>query len=83
MPGLLGSGPSTSAFRLAVVVSSSFTEPPTAKTLPSGKITAFISIRALLMLGPDCHAGVGAPKSMISLVLVAGLWPPMMITFGS
>ena len=48
-----------------------------------GRITAFISMRAWLMLGPYCHVGVAAPISMISVVLVAGFPPPIMITLGS
>src|SRR5690242_12058365 len=41
-----------SAFKLRLPVSSSLTEPPKARTLPFGRITAFISIRATLIFGP-------------------------------
>ena len=67
-----------------MLASSSLTEPPTASTLPSGSITAFISMRSCdIMLGPDCHAGVVAPRSMISVVAlrIAGFPPPMIITW--
>jgi len=72
-----------SAFKLKLPVSSSFTEPPTAKTRPSGKIAAFISMRGCDMFNPYTHFGVAAPMSMISVVLVAGLFPPMIMILGS
>ena len=46
-------------------------------------MTAFISIRACDIGGPCFHDGVAAPISIISVVLMAGLPPPMMITRGS
>ena len=58
-------------------------DPPIARTVPSGRITAFISVRACDMLGPYTHFGLEAPRSMISEVAVAGLSPPMLKTFGS
>ena len=68
---------------MAVVLSSSYKDPPSANTFPLGKITASISIRGWLIVGPYCHAGVAAPRSMISVVAVAGFPPPLMITLGS
>src|SRR5262249_6544628 len=80
---VLVAGSYKSAFRLAVVVSSSLREPPVARTLPLGRIVAFISIRGWDMLGPQFKAGVVAPRSMVSVVAVEGFPPPMMITRGS
>ena len=51
-------------------------DPPWASTLPSGSKTAFIWMRPEDMLGPGVQAGEGAERSMISVVLVAGLSPP-------
>src|SRR5262245_28701680 len=71
-----------SALRLAVPVSSSFKEPPTASTFPFGRIVAFISIRDWDMEGPGLHLGDAAERSMSSVVLVEGLPPPMIMTMG-
>src|SRR6476660_607323 len=71
-----------SAPRLAVVVSSSFNDPPIVKIFPFGSIVAFISMRGCPMAGPVVQAGVAADKSMISVVGVDGFPPPKMITFG-
>ena len=71
-----------SAFRLAVAASSSFNDPPTASTRPFGRMVAFISIRAWDIGGPNCHCGVAAARSMISVVFVAGLLPPKVMTRG-
>jgi hypothetical protein len=71
-----------SAFKLAVAASSLFVDPPTASTFPFGRIVALIWIRGWDIDGPYCHAGVGADRSMISVVAVAGLPPPRIITRG-
>jgi len=76
------SGSYRSAFKLAVVASSSCVEPPRASTLPFGRIVAFISIRGCDIGGPYCHWGVAADRSMISVVAVAGSPPPKIITRG-
>src|ERR1700686_4744992 len=47
-----------SAGRLAVLTSSSFSEPPTVRILPVGSNVAFISMRGWLLAGPlDHHEG--------------------------
>src|ERR1700716_3226520 len=71
-----------SASRLAVPVSSSFREPPSAMILPFGRIEAFISIRGWDMDGPLVHFGVAADRSMSSVVAVDGLPPPIIMTTG-
>ena len=71
-----------SAVKLAVAVSSLLTDPPVASTLPFGRMVALIWMRARDIAGPLCHTGVGADKLMISVVAVAGLAPPMLITRG-
>jgi len=53
-----------------------FSEPPSASTLPLGKMTAFIWIRPVDMLGPAVQLGEAAERSMISVVAVDGLPPP-------
>ncbi len=40
-------------------------------------------MRASDMFSPYTHFGVVAPMSMISVVLVAGLFPPMIVILGS
>ena len=65
-----------------MLVSSSFSEPPTVRTLPLGSIVAFISMRGCAIFGPVTHAGEDADRSIISVVLVAGLPPPKMMTLG-
>ena len=74
------SGSYRSAFRLAVDASSSLAEPPSASTVPFGRIVAFISMRGCDIGGPYCHWGVAADRSMISVVAVAGSAPPKIIT---
>src|SRR3989449_1496254 len=76
------SGLYRSAFKLAVVASSSFLEPPSASTLPFGRIVAFISIRGCDIGGPNCHWGEAADRSIISVLTVAGSPPPKIITRG-
>src|SRR3989449_3515302 len=76
------SGSYRSALRLAVVASSSWAEPPRASTRPFGSRVAFISIRGCDIGGPYRHWGVGADRSMISVVAVAGSPPPKIITRG-
>ena len=49
-----------------------FTEPPSASTLPLGRMTAFIWMRPVDMFGPGVQLGEGAERSMISVVAVAG-----------
>ena len=71
-----------SAFRLAVTASSSFNDPPVATTFPLGRIVAFIWMRGWDIGGPVVQAGVAAERSMISVVAVAGLPPPKIITRG-
>src|SRR6266481_2664536 len=71
-----------SALRLAVTVSSSFSDPPIAKTLPLGRIVASISVRGWDILGPYNHFGVAAERSITSVVGVEGLPPPKIITLG-
>ena len=66
-----------------MLVSSSFSEPPTVRTWPLGKIVAFISMRGADIAGPLVQAGVGTERSMISVVAVAGLPPPKIMTFGA
>src|SRR4051794_33502493 len=75
-------GSNRSLFRLAVAASSSFVEPPTASTFPFGRIVAFISMRGCDIEGPHAHFGVDADASRISVVAVAGLPPPKIITRG-
>ena len=43
-------------------------------------MVAFNSMRPCDIGGPHCHSGVAADRSMISVVLVAGLPPPKIIT---
>src|SRR5262245_25202670 len=71
-----------SALKLAVAASSSFRDPPMASTRPLGRMVAFISIRGCDIEGPNCHCGVPADRSMISVVAVAGLLPPKIMTRG-
>ena len=71
-----------SAFRLSVVASSSFTEPPVARICPLGSIVAFISMRACDIGTPYDHAGLATERSIISVVAVAGLPPPKIMTRG-
>ena len=59
-----------------------FTEPPSASTLPLGRMTAFIWMRPVDMLGPAVQLGEAAERSMISVVAVAGLPPPKFMTCG-
>src|SRR3989442_14727945 len=59
-------GSKRSAPRLAVVESSSRAEPPSARILPVGRITAFISMRGADIGGSACQGSVGAPRSIIS-----------------
>src|ERR1700704_854494 len=59
---VLVTGSYKSALRLAVPVSSSFREPPRARTLPFGRIVAFISMRGWDMDGPLGHFGVAAAR---------------------
>src|SRR5256885_4097443 len=49
-------------------------------TRPFGSRVAFISIRGCDIGGPYRHWGVGADRSMISVVAVAGSPPPKIIT---
>src|SRR3954447_22856718 len=49
------------------------TEPPSARTLPFGRIMAFIWIRPVDMDDAGFQAGVVSERSMISVVAVAGL----------
>ena len=76
------SGSYRSVLRLAVVASSSRAEPPRTSTRPFGSRVAFISIRGCDIGGPYRHWGVGADRSMISVVAVAGSPPPKIITRG-
>ena len=71
-----------SAFKLAVVASSSFVDPPSVSTLPVGRSTAFISMRGCDMGGPICQAGTAAERSMTSVVAVAGFPPPKIMIRG-
>src|SRR5215471_6892940 len=71
-----------SACLLAGAGLSLFTEPPSASTLPLGRMMAFISTRPVDILGPGVQLGEAAERSMISVVLVAGLPPPKFMTFG-
>jgi hypothetical protein len=56
------------------------TDPPSNSTLPSGRITAFISILPADIGALGVQAGVGAEKSMTSVLAVAGLPPPAVST---
>jgi hypothetical protein len=58
------------------------TEPPSASTLPLGRMTAFIWMRPVDMLGPGVQLGEAAERSMISVERVAGLPPPKFMTRG-
>jgi hypothetical protein len=40
-------------------------------------------MRACDMFGPHIHVGLDTPISMISVVLVAGLFPPMIMILAS
>ncbi len=60
-----------------------FTEPPDARTFPLGRMIAFIWIRRVDMLGPGVQVGVAEERSMISVLLLAGLPPPKFITRGT
>ena len=77
------SGSYRSAFRLAVETFSSADEPPIASTLPLGRIVAFISMRACDIDGPYSQCSGVAAVSMISVVAVAGLPPPKIMTFAT
>src|SRR5690242_15851493 len=75
-------GSNRSAFSVAVLLVLSSAEPPSARILPVGRMTASIWMR-----GPDIDAvvrqlGLGWDRSMISTLSVAGLSPPMIITRG-
>jgi hypothetical protein len=50
--------------------------------LPFGRIVALSWILPCDIGGPLCQAGVGAERSMISVVAVAGFAPPRIITRG-
>src|SRR5262245_7261150 len=68
-----------------VLGTSLFTEPPSASTLPLGRMTAFIWMRPVDILGPGVQLGEAAERSMISVVAVAGMVrspPPKFMTFG-
>src|SRR5437868_2575337 len=54
------------------------TEPPSASTLPLGRMTAFIWMRPVDIEGPGVQVQScgSAERSMISVVAVAGLLPP-------
>src|SRR5262245_33034041 len=78
--------PVSGSYRSAVLPGvfgvSLFTEPPSASTLPLGRMTAFIWMRPVDMLGPGVQLGEVKDRSMISVELVAGLPPPKAMTFG-
>src|SRR5262249_59890792 len=59
-----------------------FTDPPSASTLPSGRMTAFMCTRPVDMLGPAVQTGEAAERSMISVEGVAGGPRPRVITRG-
>ena len=60
-----------------------FTDPPSASTVPLGRMIAFIWIRPVDISGPGVQLGETAERSMISVVFVAGLAPPpKFMTFG-
>src|SRR5260370_1216330 len=79
---LLATGSYRSACLPAGSGLSLFTEPPSASTLPLGRMIAFIWIRPVDILGPGFQLGETAERSMISVVGVAGLPPPKFMTFG-
>ena len=58
------------------------TEPPSASTLPFGRMMAFIWMRPVDMFGPGVQFGDAAERSMISVEGVAGLPPPKFMTRG-
>src|SRR5262245_47870830 len=58
------------------------TGPPSASTVPLGRMTAFIWMRPVDIVGPGDQLGEAAERSMSSVVFVAGLPPPKFITFG-
>src|SRR5262245_21668096 len=68
LPGLLGD--------------SLFSAPPSASTLALGRMTAFIWMRPVDMLGPGVQLGEVNDRSMICVELAAGLPPPKDMTFG-
>src|SRR5919197_116015 len=73
-------GSNMSAASVAVLAVLSSCEPPSARILPVGRMTASIWMR-----GPDIgfvkrQAGLGCDRSMISAVDVDGLSPPMIMT---
>ena len=79
---MLVAGSYRSAVFPGVLGLSLFTEPPSASTLPLGRMTEFIWMRPVDMLGPGVQLGVPADRSIISVELVAGLPPPKFITRG-
>ena len=75
-------GSNRSAASVAVLAVLSSCEPPSARILPVGRMTASIWMR-----GPDIgfvkrQAGLDCDRSMISAVAVEGLSPPMIMTRG-
>src|SRR5216683_2744509 len=79
---LLVTGSYRSACLPAGLGLSLFTDPPSASTLPLGRMTAFIWIRPVDMLGPGVQVGLAVDRSITSVELVAGLPPPKFITRG-
>ena len=78
-------GSNRSAPRVALLTSSSFTDPPSAKTFPFGRSTEFPWTRAPDGILPEgAQVGLGWEMSMISVVAVAvGSPPPRIITRGA
>ena len=72
-------GSKRSAFRLAVLATLFCEEPPSARTLPVGRSTAFIWMRGADIGGSARQAAAGCERSMISALSVAGLSPPMIM----
>ena len=66
-----------------MLASSSLSDPPTRQNLAIGQHDRIHLDSPLRHLGPCFQTGVAAPRSMISVVVMAGLPPPMMITRGS
>ena len=57
-------------------------DPPSARILPVGRMTAFIWMRGADIGAIVRQRGVASDRSMISALAVAGLSPPMISTRG-
>src|SRR5207253_8901751 len=72
-------GSKISALSVAVLAVLSRLDPPSARILPVGRMTASIWIRGPDMELVERQLGLGCERSMISTVSVAGLSPPMIM----